>query len=90
MCAAAPYHMFRPLDWTGWDSYQLGWSVADSLNPTGEKAQIFELGVLGFQSHRDHFAFSFKRSEIEARARDMLSTTPSDRDLAEKDGLAVC
>ena len=38
------------------------------------------MGVLGFQSHRDHFAISFKRSEIEARARDALS----DSDLAEK------
>jgi hypothetical protein len=51
----APYYMFRPLNWTGWEEYQLGWSVADSLNPIGNKAQIFHLNVLGFQSHRDHF-----------------------------------
>ncbi len=83
----APYRMFRPLDWLGWDSYQCGWSIADSLNPTGQKAQIFELNVLGFQSHRDHFAIAFQRSEIEGRARDMSGTALSDRDLAEKYGL---
>ena len=28
----APYHMFRQLDWSAWDEYKTGWSVADSLN----------------------------------------------------------
>jgi len=82
-----PYYMFRPLDWTGWGSYKSGWSIADSLNPTGQKAQIFGLNVLGFQSHRDHFAIAFQRSEIEARARDMIDTALSDSELAEKYGL---
>src|SRR6266481_7162585 len=80
----APYHMFRPLNWTGWEEYQLGWSVADSLNPIGNKAQIFHLNVLGFQSHRDHFAIAFNRSDIETRARDMIGTTLSDKDVSEK------
>ncbi|MGA7385515.1 MAG: type ISP restriction/modification enzyme [Methylocella sp.] len=79
-----PYYMFRPLDWTGWGSYKSGWSIADSPNPTGQKAQIFGLNVLGFQSHRDHFAIAFQRSEIEARARDMIGTALSDSELAEK------
>lgn len=83
----APYHMFRPLDWTGWESYQSGWSIADSLNPAGEKAQIFNLNVLGFQSHRDHFAIAFERSEIEDRARDMISTVLSDDEVTEKYGI---
>jgi hypothetical protein len=87
VCYFEPYYMFRPLDWTGWDSYKSGWSIADSLNPAGQKAQIFGLNVLGFQSHRDHFAIAFQRSEIEGRARDMSGTALSDRDLAEKYGL---
>lgn len=80
----SPYYMFRPLDWTGWESYQLGWSIADSLNPANEKAQIFDLNVLGFQSHRDHFAIAFERSEIEDRARRMIDTVMSDQELASE------
>ena len=83
----APYWMFRPLSWTGWDQYQRGWSIADSLKPSSEKAQIFSLNVLGFQSHRDHFAIAFDRSEIAARARDLISSPLSDGDLANKYGL---
>jgi hypothetical protein len=79
-----PYHMLRPLDWADWDSYQLGWSIADSLNPSGEKAQIFDLSVLGFQSHRDHFAVAFDRSDIEVRAREMFDAALADKKLAEK------
>lgn len=81
---AAPYWMLRPLDWTGWEQYQNGWAIADSLNPSGEKAQIFGLNVLGFQSHRDDFAIAFSRAEIEARVADFRSTTLLDRELAEK------
>ena len=80
----APYYMFRPLDWNGWDEYQTGWSIADSLNPAGEKTQIFNLSVLGFQSHRDHFAIAFDRLEMETRARDMIGSSLSDGELAEK------
>ena len=80
----APYWMLRPLDWKGWGQYQSGWSIADSLNPRGEKAQIFGLGVLGFQTHRDHFAIAFDKAEIEARVRDMIADTISDEDLAKK------
>jgi Type ISP C-terminal specificity domain len=79
-----PYHMLRPLNWADWDSYQLGWSIADSLNPSGEKAQIFDLSVLGFQSHRDHFAVAFDRSDIEVRAREMFDAALADKKLAEK------
>ena len=79
--------MFRPLDWTGWDDYQTGQSIADSLNTAADKAQIFALNVLGFQSHRDHFAIAFDRSDIETRAKDMISTALSDEDIAKKYGI---
>ena len=79
-----PYYMFRPLDWTGWDDYKTGWSVADSLNPTEEKVQIFNLNVLGFQSHRDHFAIDLERTAIDTRVRDMVGTALSDEQLGEK------
>jgi predicted helicase len=79
-----PYYMFVPLDWSGWESYERGWSVADSLRPDGEKVQLFHVNVLGFQTHRDDFAIAAERSEIEARVRDMLGTSISDRELKEK------
>jgi hypothetical protein len=74
--------------WTGRDGRVTSPAgLADSLNPRGQKAQIFDLNVLGFQSHRDHFAIAFQRSEIEARARDTIGTALSDNELAEKYGL---
>ena len=80
----APYYMFRPLDWSTWDSYQSGWSVADSVNATGAKKQIFDLNVLGFQTHRDHFAIAFDRHEIESCVRDFVGVSLSDKAVAEK------
>lgn len=79
-----PYYMLRPLDWTRWDEFQSGWSLADSLNTSPQKSQIFDLNVLGFQSHRDNFAIDAERSVIEARAADMISENMSDNDLSEK------
>ena len=76
--------MFNPLDWSSWDEYKTGWSIADSLNPTEQKVQIFNLNVLGFQSHRDHFAVDLDRAVIEARAADMIGTILSDQQISEK------
>lgn len=80
----APYYMFRPLGWANWDSYQSGWSIADSINASDAKKQIFELSVLGFQSHRDHFAIAFDRRDIEARVRELIGTSLSDKAVAER------
>jgi Type ISP C-terminal specificity domain/N-6 DNA Methylase len=79
-----PYFMFRPIDWSGWNQYALGWQVADSLNPNADKKQIFCVNVLGFQSHRDHYAIAFSESEIVARANDMLDKRISNAQLKEK------
>jgi predicted helicase len=59
----APYYMFRPIDWTHWDEYRAGWPLSDSLNQIGEKREIFSLNVLGFQTHRDHFAIARHRKD---------------------------
>jgi hypothetical protein len=79
-----PYYMFRPLDWTGWEKYKQGWQVADSLSPEDGKLQIFARNVLGFQTHRDHFAIGFSTTEMTARARDMISTALTDADIKER------
>jgi predicted helicase len=75
--------MFVPLDWARWDDYQQGWPVADSLSPSGEKVQIFILNVLGFQTHRDHFAIGFAQEDIKHRIQDMRDVSMSDQLLSE-------
>ncbi len=79
-----PYYMFKPLDWSEWPTYASGWAIADSLNPTREKQEIFGLSVLGFQTHRDHYAIAAQYSYIEARGQDMIDSALSDEDLARK------
>ncbi len=81
---AAPYYMCRPLNWAGWDEYVQGWSISDTLNPEGEKKQIFSVNVLGFQTHRDHFAIAFDKRDMEQRIHDMRDTRISDRSVREK------
>ncbi|RMH60098.1 MAG: hypothetical protein D6678_06815 [Zetaproteobacteria bacterium] len=45
------------------------------------------MNVLGFQTHRDHFAVAFTRGEMEARVRDMRNPALSDEQLRAKYGL---
>ncbi len=79
-----PYYMCRPLSWVNWDEYSEGWQIADSLNQDLDKSQIFEINVLGFQTHRDYFAIAFDHNEIEHRLRDILDNSISDQKLREK------
>jgi predicted helicase len=46
------------------ESYQKGWKLTD----------IFLKNVLGFQTHRDHFAVDFERSVIERRIGDLRNS----------------
>ncbi|KJS16121.1 MAG: hypothetical protein VR78_07975 [Hoeflea sp. BRH_c9] len=80
----APYFMMSPVDWRGWNEYGAWWQIADSLNPTDEKKQIFNINVLGFQTHRDHFAIAPGRIEMDKRIRDLLDPTLSDASLRER------
>jgi predicted helicase len=80
----SPYFMLSPLDWTGWDDYGQWWQVADSLNPATDKKQIFSINVLGFQSHRDHFAVALDRDEMARRVRDMRDASIPDEVLQER------
>lgn len=80
----SPYFMMSPIDWTGWDDYGQWWQLADSLSAQAEKRQIFEVNVLGFQTHRDHFAIAFGHSEIAQRVRDMVDKSVPDQVLEER------
>lgn len=75
----SPYYMMSPIDWTGWDDYGQWWQIADSLSPQEEKRQIFRINVLGFQTHRDHFAVAYEKSEMEERIRALLDRNHTDR-----------
>ena len=79
-----PYYFFRPIDWSTWDEYASGWPIADSLSPANDKTQLFDVDVLGFQSHRDHFAISFERTAIENRAKEMVDGRLSDSEFLAK------
>jgi predicted helicase len=82
--AFAPYHMLTPLDWTGWEDYGGWWQLADSLRPTGQKRQMFAVNVLGFQTHRDHFAIAPDRDEMLRRVADLIEESNTDDLLRER------
>ncbi len=73
----APFYLFIPQDRGLWDEYAQGWSLPD----------VFPVNVLGFQTHRDHFAVAFTREELMERARDMRNPTLTDERLRAKYGL---
>ena len=80
----SPFYFFRPLDWSDWTEYASGWPIADSLNSSKNKTQLFDVDVLGFQSHRDHFAISFERKAMENRVNDLVDGRMSDGELLSK------
>jgi predicted helicase len=82
-----PYYMFRPLDWTGWEPYREGRQIADSLSPNDEKVQMFELSTLGFQTHRDDFAISFTKSEMEEKLKRFANSKVSDDQITQQYGI---
>jgi predicted helicase len=79
-----PHYMFRPIEWSGWDEYQLGWQVADSMSAENEKRQIFGLSVLGFQTHRDDFSIGFERRDIERRIAELRDKSLTDEVVADR------
>lgn len=80
-----PYYMFRPIDWTEWKSYSEGWLIADSLSADDDKRQIFNINVLGFQTHRDDFAVAYEEKVIRQRIRDLRNKDLTDQKIADKD-----
>jgi len=70
----SPYYLFIPQNKGLWDEYQQGWSLPD----------VFPVNVLGFQTHRDHFAIAFTSEEMEQRTSDMRNSFISDIELRQK------
>ncbi|MDE0059570.1 MAG: N-6 DNA methylase [Defluviicoccus sp.] len=80
----SPFYYFRPIDWSDWTVYAAGWPISDTLNSSKDKTQLFDVDVLGFQSHRDHFAISFERTVMEDRVKDLVDGRMSDGELLRK------
>jgi predicted helicase len=70
----APYYMFTPQNADLRAEYERGWMVTD----------IFPVNVLGFQTHRDHFAVSFDRATLIQRIDDLRNRTLSDEDIRRR------
>lgn len=70
----APFYLFVPQDNELLPEYEAYWKVKD----------IFPVNVLGFQSHRDHFAIDFERRELLQRINDMQDSSITDETLRVK------
>ena len=69
-----PFHLFIPHNGALWPEYEKGWQVTE----------IFSENVIGFQTHRDHFAIAYEKSDIEQRVKDMLDESLKDTRVSEK------
>lgn len=70
----SPFYLFIPRDKGLWEEYQQGWRLPD----------VFPVNVLGFQTHRDHFAIAFTREEMAQSVADMHNSITSDNELRQK------
>jgi predicted helicase len=70
----SPFYLFAPRDIGLLDEYENRWKVTD----------IFSVNVLGFQTHRDHFAVDFDRNLICQRVEDLRNISTSDEILCER------
>lgn len=71
------FYLFSKQDIAARERYDLGWVLPE----------IYPINVLGFQTHRDRFAISFTKSEMEQKLRDLADPNTTDADLLRKHGL---
>jgi predicted helicase len=74
---ATPFYLFARQDAALRDEYQEGWRLTE----------IFPTNVLGFQTHRDHFAVSFTEAEMKQKIKELANSSISDDELARRYGL---
>lgn len=70
----SPYYLFIPQNTELLSEYEQGWKVTD----------IMAVNVLGFQTHRDHFAIDFKKDKLYQRIKELYDGNISDVDYVEK------
>ena len=73
-----PFYLFVPQDTGLWAEYERGWKVTEAM----------PVNVLGFQTHRDHFAIDLERSILRRRIAEMRDYAISDSEYASKYRLA--
>ncbi len=66
--------LFKSIDETKLLKYNEG------INPVS----LFQVNVMGFQTHRDDFAIDFEMNEIKKRAKDLINKNLSDEDIFKK------
>ncbi len=69
-----PFYLFVPQDIRLLAEYEQGWPITE----------VMPVNVLGFQTHRDHFAIAFDREEIVRRMEDLRNPRVSDEELRQK------
>ncbi len=70
----SPFYLFVPQDRRLRDEYQEAWKITE----------VMPVNVLGFQTHRDHFAIDFDRDPVYRRVAEMRGSTTDDHEFAEK------
>jgi predicted helicase len=65
-----PFYLFKPQNVDLRFEYEQGWKISE----------IMTVNVLGFQTHRDHFAIDFDRSSMVKKISEMRETDLSDAD----------
>lgn len=70
----SPFYLFTPQDTFLLEEYNQGWKITD----------IMPINVLGFQTHRDHFAIDFDRDKLYNRIEEMRDKNISDDDFLNK------
>lgn len=70
----SPLYLFVPQDANLRAEYEQGWKVTE----------IMSVNVLGFQSHRDHFALDFEEDPLRARIAALRGKTFSDEELRNR------
>ncbi|MBI3872997.1 MAG: N-6 DNA methylase [candidate division Zixibacteria bacterium] len=70
----SPFYLFTPQDADLQREYERWWKITE----------IMPVNVLGFQTHRDHFAVDFDRDEMRRRIQEMRSTRLDDEECRAK------
>lgn len=77
LCPRSPGYLFIPQEQSLSAEYSKGWKITDAM----------PVNVLGFQTHRDHFAIDLDASALRERIDDLREATKSDQELRSLYGL---
>lgn len=73
----APFYLLVPQNTDLLGEYEQGWKIT----------HVMPVNVLGFQSHRDHFAIDFDQDNLKNRIAAMRDRTMSDDEYADRYGI---